>query len=190
MAVWLLGGTTFMDTLTQMLPFIALGALGVATLIVAAGALSSARKSERLGEDRLELLREQAARLELMREERQTLTEELGLERGERLQAQRRVEQLTREHPHLELERELQRVTEELELEREGRLHNHRERQRLAEELEEERFARSEEKREAQREVGRLQQEVRDISAELEEWQRPSKNSKSLWGSLFGAKSR
>ena len=149
-----------MDTLTQMLPFIALGALGVATLIVAAGALSSARRSERLGEDRLELLREQAARLELMREERQTLTEELGLERRERLQAQRRVEQLTREHPHLELERELQRVTEELELEREGR----------------------------------LQQEVRDMSAELEglweEWHRPSKNSKSLWGSLFGAKSR
>jgi chromosome segregation ATPase len=64
----------------------------------------------------------------------------------------------------------------------------------VAEELEEERFARSEEKREAQREVGRLQQEVRDMSAELEglweEWHRPSKNSKSLWGSLFGAKSR
>jgi hypothetical protein len=60
--------------------------------------------------------------------------------------------------------------------------------------LEEERFARSEEKREAHREVGRLQKEVRDMSAELEglweEGQRPSKNSKSLWGSLFGAKSR
>jgi hypothetical protein len=56
------------------------------------------------------------------------------------------VKQLTREHPHLELERELQRLTEELE--REGRLHNHRERQRLAEELEAERLVRSEDRRE------------------------------------------
>ena len=71
------------------------------------------------------------------------LAEELELERRERLQAQRRVDRLTREHPHLELEREIQRLTEELELEREGRLHNHRERQSLAEELEEEHLARS-----------------------------------------------
>ena len=41
-----------------------------------------------------------------------------------------RVKQLVREHPHLELERELQRLTEDPELEREGRTHNHRERQR------------------------------------------------------------
>ena len=54
-----------------------------------------------------------------------------------------RVKQLVREHPHLELERELQRLTEDLELEREGRTHNHRERQRLGEELERERRARS-----------------------------------------------
>ncbi len=57
-----------------------------------------------------------------MREERRTLTEELELERRERLEAQRRVKQLTREHPHLELERELKRITEELE--QEGRLRN------------------------------------------------------------------
>ncbi len=187
MAVWLFGGMMFIDPLTQMLPLLALGALGVATLLVAAGALRSARRGERLAEDRYELLREQGERLEVLREERKTLTEELGLERRERLQAQRRVEQLTREHPHLELERELQRVTEELELEREGRLHNHRERQRLAEELEEERIARSEEKREAQREVGRLQQELEEL---WEEWQRPSRKSKGLWGNLFGAKGR
>jgi hypothetical protein len=74
-------------------------------------------------------LRDHGERLELLREERRTLTEELELERQERLEAQRRVEQLTREHPHLELERELQRVTEELE--RERRLHNHRERPAL-----------------------------------------------------------
>ncbi len=182
------------DTPTQMLPFLALGALGVATLLVAAGALRSARRGERLAEDRYELLREQGERLEVLREERKTLTEELGLERRERLQAQRRVEQLTREHPHLELERELQRVTEELELEREGRLHNHRERQRLAEELEEERIARYEDQREAQREVERLQREVRDRAVELEwlweERQGLSKGSKGVWGNLFGAKRR
>ena len=59
-----------------------------------------------------------------MREERRTLTEELELERRERLEAQRRVKQLTREHPRLELERELKRITEELEPEQEGRLRN------------------------------------------------------------------
>lgn len=185
--VWLLGGTIFLDTLTQMLPFLALGTLGAATLLVAFGALRSARRAEEVGESRYELLYEQAQRLELLREERKTLTEELELERTERLQAQRRVEQLTREHPHLELERELQRVTEELQLEREGRLHNLRERQRLAEELQEERLARSED----QREVERLQLEVRHLAEELEglwaERRSTSKDSKSLWGRLFGA---
>jgi hypothetical protein len=63
--------------------------------------------------------------------------------RRERLEAQERVKQLMRMHPHLELERELQRLTEEQGLEREGRTHNHRERQRLGEELERERLARS-----------------------------------------------
>jgi hypothetical protein len=62
-----------------------------------------------------------------------------------------RVKQLVREHPHLELERELQRLTEDLELEREGRTHNHRERQRLGEELERERRARSGDQRNVQR---------------------------------------
>jgi hypothetical protein len=48
-----------------------------------------------------------------------------------------------RERPHLELERELQRLTKELELEHQGRTHNHHERKRLSEELERERLARS-----------------------------------------------
>jgi len=179
----------FPDTVTQMLPFLALAALGAATLLVAFGALRSARRAEESGESRYELLCDQAERLELLREERQTLTEELELERRERLQAQRRVDQLTREHPHLELERELQRITEELELEREGRLHNHRERQRLAEELEEERLARSGD----QREVERLRLEVRELVEELEVvWERrsSSKGPKGLWGRLSGAKNR
>ena len=180
----------FLDTVKQMLPFLSLGTLGVATLLVAFGALRSARRAEEVGESRYELLHEQAERLELMHEERKTLTEELELERRERLQAQRRVEQLTREHPHLELERELQRVTEQLQLEQEGRLHNYRERQRLAEELQEERLARSED----QREVERLQLEIRQLAEELERlWNErhgTSKGSQSLWGRLFGANDR
>ena len=184
----------FLDTLTHMLPFLAPGALGAAPLGVALGALRSARRSEQLGEDRFELLRDQGERLELMREERRTLTEELEHERGVRLEAQRKVERLTREHPHLELERELQRLAEELELEREGRLHNHSERQRLTEELEAERLARSEDRRQARREIERLEREVQGLVEEVgwlsDERQGSSKTSKGLWGKLFGAKDR
>jgi hypothetical protein len=110
------------DKLVEMLPFLALGVLGVATLVAAIGTLWGARRAEELGEGRFELLRDQHERLELLREERRMLPEEL--ERRERLEAQSRVKQLMREHPHLELEQELQRVTEELELEREGRRQN------------------------------------------------------------------
>lgn len=132
-----------MDKLSGMLTFLALGALGVANLLAAMGTLRGARRAEELGEGRFELLRDQHERLELLREEGRMLLDELERERRERLEAQRRVKQLMREHPHLELERELQRLTEELELEREGRTHNHRERQRLGEELERKRLARS-----------------------------------------------
>jgi hypothetical protein len=38
--------------------------------------------------------------------------DELERERRERLETQMRVKQLMQEHPHLKLERELQRVTE------------------------------------------------------------------------------
>ena len=77
---------------------------------------TGARRSEELGEGRFELLRDQHERLELLREERRMLLDELERERRERLEAQGRVKQLMRERPHLELERELQRLTEELEL--------------------------------------------------------------------------
>jgi hypothetical protein len=63
-------------------------------------------------------------------------------ERRERLEAQKKVNQLMREYLSVEFERELQRLTEEQGLEREGRTHKHRERQRLGEELERERLAR------------------------------------------------
>ena len=125
-----------MDKLSGMLPFLALGALGVANL-VPVGALRGARRAEELGEGRFELLRDQHERLELPREERRMLLDELNDERRERLEAQRRVKQLMREHPHLELERELQRLTEELECERLARLGDQRNVQRVERDLEE-----------------------------------------------------
>ena len=141
----------FVDKLSGMLPLLALGALGVANLVAAIGALRGMRRAEELGEGRFELLRDQQARLELLREERRMLLDQLERERWERLVGLERVKQLMREHPHLELKRELRRLTEEQGLEREGRIHNHRERQRLGEELERERLVRSGDQRNVQR---------------------------------------
>jgi hypothetical protein len=172
----------FVDNLLGMLPFLALGALGVANLLAAVGALRGSRRAEELGEDRYELLRDQHERLELLREERKTLLDELERERRERLEAQERVKQLMREHPHLELERELQRLTEELELERQGRTHNHRERQRLGEELERERLARAGD----QRNVQRLERDLRDLQESLTQQQQALKApKKGLWMNLL-----
>jgi hypothetical protein len=61
-----------------MLPFLAIGVLGVAKLVAAVGALRGARRAEELGEGRFKLLRE----------ERRVLLDEL--ERRERLEAQKR----------------------------------------------------------------------------------------------------
>jgi hypothetical protein len=58
-----------------MLPFLALGALGVADLVALIGPLR-ARKAEELGEGRFELLRDKHERLELLREERRVLLDE------------------------------------------------------------------------------------------------------------------
>src|SRR3712207_1991078 len=60
--------------------------LGMATLAVAIGTLRSSRRSEELGEGRYELLRDQHERLELLREERRVLVEELKRESQERQQ--------------------------------------------------------------------------------------------------------
>jgi hypothetical protein len=176
-----------MNTLMEMLPFFVLGALGIATFAVASSARWSALRAEKLGEDRFELLRDQQERLELLREERRMLLEELEHGRRELLAAQKRVKQLMREHPHLELEREIQRLTEERELEREGRLHNHRERQRLSEELERERLARSQD----QRDIERLERALRDLEWLLEERQAPRKiRKKRSWATLFRGNKR
>jgi hypothetical protein len=130
------------------------------------------------------LLRDQHERLELLREERKTLLVELERERREQLEAQGRVKQLMREHSHLELERETQRLTEELELEREGRLHNLRERQRLVEELEAERLAHSEDDRNVQR----LERDLEELEHLFEESQgsRKVRKKKGSWTALFG----
>jgi hypothetical protein len=77
---------------------------------------------------RFELLRDQNERPTLLREERRMLIDVLERERRERLEAQKKVNQLMREYLSLEFERELQRLTEEQGLEREGRTHEHRER--------------------------------------------------------------
>lgn len=53
----------FVDKLSGMLPFLALGALGVANLVAAIGALRGTRRAEGLEEGRFELLRDQHERL-------------------------------------------------------------------------------------------------------------------------------
>jgi hypothetical protein len=87
-----------------------------------------------------------------------------------------------REHPHLELERELQRLTEALQLEREGRTHNYREHQRLGEELERERLARSGD----QWDVERLERDLQELQQLLEERHQALKApKKGLWTNLL-----
>ena len=101
--------------------------VSVLTFAVAIRSLRSSRRSEALGEDRYELLRDQHERLEFLREERQMLIEELERhsrerdqlmellgktpaqlvedlkrERGEHLEAQERIEDLKQERLRLE----------------------------------------------------------------------------------------
>jgi hypothetical protein len=67
------------DKLLGLLPFLALGALGVANLVASLGAMRGARRAEELGEERFALLRDQQERLEFLREELQV---SLGERRG------------------------------------------------------------------------------------------------------------
>src|SRR5215210_6329817 len=112
--------------------------VSIITLAVAIGALRSSRRSEGLGEDRYELLRDQHDRLEMLREERHMLVEELDRESQERRQLTeyladtdpRLAENLKRrqqvraenEHRTRRLEEQLRRLEEELEQERQARL--------------------------------------------------------------------
>jgi len=60
--------------------------VSILTLVVAIRSLLSSRRSEALGEDRNELLREQWDRLEFLREERRMLIEDLEQQSRERQQ--------------------------------------------------------------------------------------------------------
>jgi chromosome segregation ATPase len=160
------------DTL---LPVILL--VGIATLAVAAGALRSSRRSENLGENHFELLRDQHERLELLREERRMLIAELERETSERrrfMESLRRAdpqltEDLVREHEedlkNVQRRAELQeqeRARLEEELERERR--EHQEILRRAEELEREK----EQSSGLQQEAERLRQEHQRLAEDLE----------------------
>src|SRR4028119_852338 len=137
----------------------------VVTLAVPIGALRSSRRSEGLGENRYELLRDQNERLEMLREERRMLTEQLERESRERRQLTeyleetdpRLVENLKwRRQARIESEREVERLGEE------GR-RLQQEHQRLGEELEQERRKHLE----AQQRAEQLEQEREEQSREI-----------------------
>src|SRR5918993_2551378 len=106
------------DTLLTLVPLL----VGVATLFIAISILRSSRRSEALDEDRYELLREQHDRLEILREERRMLTEQLERESRERRQL---TEYLEETDP---------RLIENLNRRRQARIESEREAERLEEE--------------------------------------------------------
>jgi chromosome segregation ATPase len=157
--------------------------VSILALVLAVRNVRSSRRLEALGEDRYELLRENWNRLELLREERRMLREELERQARERQQlmefvgktppqlvedlkkereahreAQERIEDLKQQQ--LSLEQELHRLREELERERRG----HLESQQRAERLERE----HQEQSDIQQEVGRLGQERQRLTEDLE----------------------
>src|SRR5215211_7230917 len=96
--------------------------VSIVTLAVAIGALRSSRRSEDLGEDRYELLRDQHDRLEMLREERRMLTEQLERESRERRQLAEYLEETDprlrenlgrRRQAHIASERDVERLEEE-----------------------------------------------------------------------------
>ena len=157
--------------------------VSVATLAIAIGILRSSRRSEELGEDRYELLRDQHDRLELLREERQVLVEELERESRERQRFMEDARPQVAEDP----DEELKRLEEELEHERQAREETARraeqqeqERQRLEEEhrlleeeLEQERQAREESARRAEQQEGdeqsRIEQQAERVAQDLQQ---------------------
>jgi len=139
------------------LPAVLLGSILLVSILTLAGtilSLRSSRRSEVLGENRYELLRDQWDRLEFLREERQMLiedleresrerqqlmeflgktpsqlVEDLKKERREHVEAQERIEDLKQER--LRLEQELHQVKEHLERERRGHLESQQRAERL-----------------------------------------------------------
>ena len=162
------------DVLPLVVILLSILLVGLLTLAVAIRTMRSSVRSEILGEDRYELLRDQWNRLEVLREERQMLIEELEREsrerqqltemlgktppqlvedlkkvRREHLEAQERIEDLKQER--LRLEQGLHQLEEQLERDRRARLES----QRRAEQLERQ-----------QKELPGIQQEVERLNGE------------------------
>jgi hypothetical protein len=87
--------------MTEALLFVSVGSIlsvGVATLIIATLTMQNGRRYVELAEAHMRYLREEQARLVIfLRDERQSLKEELEREREQRLEAQRRAEWASRE---------------------------------------------------------------------------------------------
>lgn len=138
----------------------------IATLVVGIRVLKSSRRSEVLGEDRNELLHDQYERLELLREERQVLIEELEGESRERRQL---MEYLGGGRTQLVDDREmgLQGGTEnphDAKQSEQERLRLEQQRDRLQEELEREQRTHLE----VQQQTERLEQERQQLIVDLE----------------------
>ncbi len=69
--------------------------VGMTAVVLAVGILRSVLRSEAMGNERLEILREQQERLELLREERRMLLEELRGERDQRAELERALREST-----------------------------------------------------------------------------------------------
>jgi F0F1-type ATP synthase assembly protein I len=189
------------DRVIELVPFLTLGILGFVTLGFAAGTLRSARRTEQLSEDRLDLLRDHHERLELMREERRMLLEELERESRERQQLIESLKEVGQQPPktgkqnaevakraaqqeqeRLRIEQELHRLEEELEREREERAGIQRElerfgleRQGLTEDLETERQEHRETQQRAEQQGQdrtRLEQEIDMLKTKLDRQER------------------
>src|SRR5215211_8769075 len=162
--------------------------VSIMTLAIAIGALRSSRRSENLGEDRYELLRDQHDRLEMLREERRMLTEQLERESQERQQLTEYLEETDprlrenlkrRLQARLESEREVVRSEEERRrLEQEHRqlreeLVQERSRrlkiQQMIEQLEHEREEQSGVQHDAQQLEQERQQLMEDLDIEREQ---------------------
>ena len=174
--------------------------ISIVTLAIAIGTLRSSRRSEGLGEDRYELLRNQHNWLEALREERTMLMEALQRETSERQTLMesfreadpRLTEDLARdrqdnvhraelqEQERVRLEKELEHEREEQSRVQQEAERLRQERKRLAEDLERERVERPEVQRQAERQVqelARLKQELRQSQAELDRRRRaPASN--------------
>jgi chromosome segregation ATPase len=163
--------------------------VSIVTLAIAIGTLRSSRRSEDLGEDRYELLRDQRDRLELLREERRMLIEELERESQERQQLMGALKGAGQQlgegvEPALQENVETERRTVEQEQER--RLRLERELRRLEEELEQERQARAE----TERRVEQLEQEGEERSRFEQQAERAAQDLQQLRGDLEREKER